>query len=56
MAGLTTMAGFGALALAANPALRGLGLLCALGVGTCLLSTFAIVLPLATKLPRPRKY
>jgi predicted RND superfamily exporter protein len=55
MAGLTTMAGFGALALAANPALRGLGLLCALGVSTCLLSTFAIVLPLATKLPRPRK-
>lgn len=52
LAGLTTMAGFGALGLAANPSLRGLGVLCALGVGICLLSAFGLVLPLAARLFR----
>lgn len=47
LSGLTTIAGFGSLATAENPALRGLGTVCALGVGWCLVSTFFFVLPLA---------
>ena len=34
LSGLTTIAGFGSLATAENPALRGLGTVCALGVVT----------------------
>jgi predicted RND superfamily exporter protein len=45
LSGLTTVVGFGSLAWAQNPALRGLGLLCAIGVGWCLLATFIFVLP-----------
>ncbi|MEQ1859895.1 MAG: MMPL family transporter [Chthoniobacteraceae bacterium] len=46
LSGLTTLAGFGSLATAQNPALRGLGTVCALGVGWCLAATFFFVLPL----------
>ncbi len=45
LSGLTTVVGFGSLAWAQNPALRGLGLLCGLGVGWCIVVTFVFVLP-----------
>ena len=45
LSGLTTIAGFASLITASNPALRGLGAVCALGVGWCLFSTFFFVLP-----------
>jgi hypothetical protein len=45
LSGLTTIAGFGSLVTASNPALRGLGTVCALGVAWCLFSTFFFVLP-----------
>ena len=45
LSGLTTCVGFSSLAWAENPALRGLGLLCGIGVGWCLLATFIFVLP-----------
>jgi predicted RND superfamily exporter protein len=46
LSGLTTMAGFASLAMAQNPALRGLGIVCALGVAWALFATFFFVLPL----------
>jgi predicted RND superfamily exporter protein len=45
LAGLTAIAGFGSLALAHNPALRGLGIVCALGVAWCLFATLFFILP-----------
>ena len=45
LAGLTATAGFASLGLAANPALRSLGVVCALGVAWCLFSTLFFVLP-----------
>jgi hypothetical protein len=45
LSGLTTIVGFGSLAWAQNPALRGLGLLCAIGVGWCMVATLVFVLP-----------
>lgn len=45
LSGLTTVIGFITLAWAYNPALRGLGLLCGIGVGWCLITTFIFVLP-----------
>ena len=45
LAGLTAIAGFGSLALAHNPALRGLGIVCALGVAWSLFSTLFFILP-----------
>lgn len=45
LSGLTAVCGFGALGFAANPALRGLGIVCALGVAWCLFSTLCFVLP-----------
>jgi hypothetical protein len=45
LSGLTTVVGFGSLAWAQNPALRGLGLLCGIGVGWCMVATFVFVLP-----------
>lgn len=45
LAGLTSIAGFGSLALAHNPALQGLGIVCALGVAWCLFSTLFFILP-----------
>lgn len=51
LSGCTTMIGFGALTFAGNPALSGLGLVCLIGIGSCLLVTclFAPVLGLAKK-------
>jgi predicted RND superfamily exporter protein len=46
LSGLTTTAGFASLALAQNPALQGLGIVCSLGVAWCLLATFFFILPL----------
>jgi predicted RND superfamily exporter protein len=45
LSGLTTVCGFGSLGFAANPALRGLGIVCGIGVGWCLLATLCFVLP-----------
>ena len=45
LSGLTTTAGFASLALARNPALQGLGIVCALGVACCLFATLFFVLP-----------
>jgi predicted exporter len=45
LSGLTTVAGFASLVSAENPALRSLGAVCALGVGWCLFTTFALILP-----------
>lgn len=45
--GLTTIAGFGSLILARNPALSGLGLVCSLGVFWCLASALLFTLPVA---------
>ena len=45
LAGLTAIAGFGSLALAHNPALKGLGIVCALGVAWSLFSTLFFILP-----------
>lgn len=45
VAGLTTMAGFGALTLASNPSLRGLGLVCVTGIGSCLVVALGFILP-----------
>ena len=45
LSGLTTTAGFASLALAHNPALQGLGIVCAIGVAWCLFTTLFFVLP-----------
>ena len=45
LAGLTAVAGFGSLAIAHNPALRGLGVVCAIGIACCLFSTIFFILP-----------
>lgn len=45
LSGLTTIAGFGSLGLANNPALSTLGLVCAIGVSACLASTLLLILP-----------
>jgi hypothetical protein len=45
LSGLTTVVGFGSLAWAQNPALRGLGLVCSIGIAWCLVATFTFVLP-----------
>ena len=47
ISGLTTVTGFGALILAKNPSLSGLGSVCAIGVAWCLLSTIFFVVPAA---------
>jgi predicted RND superfamily exporter protein len=44
--GLTTITGFASLMLARNPALSGLGTLCALGVFWCLVSSVLFALPM----------
>jgi len=45
LSGLTTVAGFASLALAKNPALQGLGVVCAVGVAWSLFATLFFVLP-----------
>lgn len=42
---LTTITGFGALMLARNPALNGLGFVCATGVAWCLVTSFLVIVP-----------
>jgi predicted exporter len=49
LSALTTSAGFGALLLARNPALSGLGFLCAVGVLWCLASALLLLVPLAAR-------
>ncbi len=46
LSGLTAVAGFGSLALAENPALRGMGMVCAFGIAWCLVATFLFIIPL----------
>lgn len=50
---LTTITGFGALTLAQNPALTGLGFVCATGVAWCLAASFFFLAPLCL---RPRLF
>ena len=45
LSGLTAVCGFGSLAFARNPSLRGLGIVCAIGVAWCLFSTLFFILP-----------
>ena len=45
ISGLTTITGFGSLMLARNPALSGLGAVCALGVACCLVTSVLFVVP-----------
>jgi len=45
MAGLTAVAGFGSLGFAQNPSLKGLGIVCALGVAWSLFATLFFILP-----------
>ena len=45
LSGLCTIAGFGSLITSQNPSLRGLGVVCAFGVGWCLFATFLFILP-----------
>ncbi len=45
LSGLTTIAGFASLGFATHPALSSLGLVCALGVTSCLISTLVFILP-----------
>jgi predicted RND superfamily exporter protein len=52
ISGLTTIAGFGALMFAQNPALKGLGTVCALGVSCCLLSSLFFAVPVLALLGR----
>ena len=52
ISGLTTIAGFGALMFAQNPALKGLGTVCALGVTCCLLSSLLFGVPMLALLLR----
>jgi uncharacterized protein len=45
LAGLTAVVGFGSLGFANNPALSGLGLVCAIGITWCLFSTLFFIFP-----------
>ncbi|HRJ71856.1 MAG TPA: MMPL family transporter, partial [Terrimicrobiaceae bacterium] len=47
LSGLTTATGFGSLMLAQNPALSGLGAICAIGVTWCLVASLLLVAPAA---------
>jgi predicted RND superfamily exporter protein len=53
--GLATFAGFAVLIPAENPALSGLGTVCALGVFWCLLTTFFFMVPAFAYLQRSRQ-
>jgi len=54
LSGLTTIVGFGSLALASNPSLAGLGKLCAIGVASCLLVSLVFLAPTAIYLAKRR--
>ncbi|MDQ3623503.1 MAG: MMPL family transporter [Verrucomicrobiota bacterium] len=45
LSGLTSIAGFGSLLTAENPALRSLGAVCAIGIAWCLATAFLFILP-----------
>ncbi len=45
LSGVTTITAFGSLGLAVHPALSSLGLVCALGITSCLFATLVFVLP-----------
>lgn len=49
VSGLTTCIGFGSLILARNPALSGLGLVCATGVTWCLIASICFLAPILKK-------
>ncbi len=53
LSGLTTATGFGALILAQNPSLSGLGAICGTGVLWCLVSSLVLVVPGAILRERP---
>ena len=53
--GLTTFSGFAVLIPAQNPALSGLGIVCAIGVFWCLLTTFFYMVPAFAYLQRRRE-
>ena len=50
--GLTTITGFGSLVFARNPALSGLGLVCAVGVFWCLATSLLFLIPASCWIPR----
>ncbi len=52
LSGHTCVVGFGSLALAQNPALRGLGIVCSIGIAWCVLATFIFILPACALLSR----
>lgn len=52
ISGLTTIAGFGALMFANNPALKGLGTVCTLGVTCCLVTSIFFAVPMLRLLLR----
>jgi predicted RND superfamily exporter protein len=53
ISGLTTIAGFGALIFAQNPALNGLGTVCAIGVASCLVASVFFAVPVMVLLGNP---
>ena len=55
LSGHTTVVGFGSLALAQNPALRGLGIVCSIGVAWCVLVTFIFILPACALVARRKE-
>ena len=55
LAGLTAIAAFGALGLANNPTLAGLGIACAIGIFWCLAATIFFILP-ATAAAEPKTW
>jgi uncharacterized protein len=56
ISGLTTIVGFGALMAAKNPALSGLGIVCSIGVGSCLVSALLFAVPVLGLFPQPREH
>ena len=54
ISGMTTIVGFGALMAAKNPALSGLGVVCSIGVASCLVSALLFAVPVLGLFPQPR--
>lgn len=55
ISGLTTIVGFGALMAAKNPALSGMGAVCSIGVGSCLVSALLFAVPVLGLFPQKRE-
>jgi uncharacterized protein len=53
LSGLTTIVGFGALMAASNPALSGMGVVCSIGVASCLVSALLFAIPVLGLFPQP---